>query len=143
MNIKVLPLKPWMKNQTALEFCIKDNGIQKLTKTIFGRPGIYLHGVKCWFETANGSAYTYAIGKFIQDLKLLETDSINQRQFNALKGIVEQKLSTPKQRELYYYCQLATDLRKVERNVRKHTLKTIGKGKLNDHYSRNHSQWCC
>lgn len=124
MNIKVLPLKSWMSNESVLEYCIKDNGIQKLTKQIFGRPGLYLYGAKCWFETPNGSAYTYAIGGFIQYLKLLETDRINQRQLKALKDIIDQRLSTPKQRELYYFCQLANDIRRAERNIRKSMLRT-------------------
>jgi rhodanese-related sulfurtransferase len=133
MNIKVLPLKFWMLDDFLLDTCIKDSQFyHRLSKPIFGRPGIYLHGVKCWFETPNEEAYIYPIEKFKYDLDILEAFNINHRQLKALKDIMDQRLSTHKQRELYYLCQEANALRRAKRNLRKAMLRTISKENSND-----------
>lgn len=125
MNIKVLPLKVWMLHELSLKICIKDSQLyHRLSKPIFGRPGIYLHGVKCWFETPNKEAYLYPIEEFKYDLDILEASNINHRQLKALKDITDQRLSTRHQRELYYLCQEANALRRAKRNLRKAMLTT-------------------
>ena len=121
-----------MLDALLLQTCIKDSQLyHRLSKPIFGRPGIYLHGVKCWFETPNQEAYTYPIEKFKYDLGILEALHINHRQLKALKDIIDQRLSTRHQRELYYLCQEANALRRAKRKLRKSMLRTTSKENLN------------
>ena len=105
MTIKVLKLCQWMtqKPDGYLKH-LQEKTLQyyKRIDTRFNRPGLYLSNHYCWFEMADGRAYEYRETDFRCDLFYFTATELNQWQGEALKAIVEQKLATGRQKNLYF-----------------------------------------
>ena len=87
----------------------------------FGRPGKYLLGDLCWLEVPGRSqCYEYPAEQFKYELRILEASRLNHRQIQALEQIIAQKLSTKKQRELYYDARSFEMSRTIGRRSRIH-----------------------
>jgi hypothetical protein len=78
MNIKVLPLEPWMKFTSTVCKSAVDQA-QEISP-VFKREGYYLYGDKCWFETPEGTAYLHEKNNFTFTLEVLEAEKYNHRQ---------------------------------------------------------------
>lgn len=116
MNVKRLNLDKWMmRNDNVFEETVKQ---YEPFKRIFGKPGIYLYGDKCWFELPNGKSYLYSKEIFEYVLKMEEVKKLNQYQIEALRNIVKQKLATKEQRNLLYHYECMMMTRKTKRNTK-------------------------
>ena len=113
MNIKVLRLNKWMMGDRMLEQCVAYDQIYVPVEPVFHRPGIYLHGDKCWFEVKDGRAWSYPKETFLREICLLDVEQLNHRQIAALSAIVVNKLATPEQRKLLYYAEYLQSLRYI------------------------------
>ena len=116
MNTKVLRLHKWMMFGRMLEQCVAYDQIYAPVEPVYNRPGIYLHGNKCWFEVKDGRAWTYPKETFLREIRLLDIERLNHRQIAALSAIVQNKLATPEQRELLYYAEYLQSLRYISLN---------------------------
>jgi hypothetical protein len=116
MRLKVLPLDRWMTkvytNPEDFKSCV--HGMKKILP-ILNRDGIYKYGKLYWFESM-GVAYKYWSGMFDFTLNILHASELNERQAQALKDIVEQKLATRKQRELHYFRKQYAYIQSIKRN---------------------------
>lgn len=95
----------------------------------FRREGIYLLGKSCWFEVLDKSwqAWTFPVETFEFELQLREAERLNDRQIQALRLVVQQRLSTKHQREMLYFSDCLSMSREVGRNARLTRLKILGK----------------
>ena len=83
-----------------------------------GRPGKYLLGDICWFETVGRDAcYEYSAEMFKYQLSLLEAAQLNDKQIQALEQIVAQKLATKAQQKLLYLAASERERRQIGRNA--------------------------
>lgn len=117
-NIKVLPLDRWMSCDEDIEEEIKELDLRE-TLPVFKKPGWYVFGKACWFETPLGKAYHYSIEQFKHELSLYEVSKYNHKQINALKEFINQGLATKKQKELYYLIRHYYQCKEVGRSAMK------------------------
>ena len=105
-----------------LEDCLEHNKNYKPVPPKFNRVGIYYDKPDCWFEI-NCKAYSYPVREFEYTLSLHEVARLNNRQAEALKEAIVQKVATKEQRALYYrYCD-AMAIRETGRNASKHRIQ--------------------
>lgn len=113
-KLKVLPLEPYM------EYCAHAELPESLHETCitFNRPGIYLRGEECWYETPQGRAFTYDPAQFRHTLSLLDAERLNLRQVAALTEFCNQGLANKDQWKLYHLCNNVIELRITARQCR-------------------------
>jgi len=119
-NLKVLPLEGWMLYTDEED--IKELNLKEAVP-IFKRPGYYLFNNFCWFELPSGKAYNYDVATFKFELSLYEVSKYNNKQIEALKEIINQKLATKKQKELYYLIRHYYQSKDVERSAMRIRIK--------------------
>ncbi len=133
MNIKVLELNPWMKKTRGREECLADAYYQK-SIPIFNRPGKYLQGDICWFELGDGRAFTYNREYFEYELGLLKSSELLQEEILALGLMINTKIITKKQKEIYSLYIQYTSLRNTDRWMKKRVI-SFRKAKDYEHQS--------
>lgn len=70
---------------------------------VIGKPGFYLLGDKCWFESSNGRAFSYNKTVFLRTLNSLNvTQKYNQKQIRAMEQCIFEGVSAGWQREIVY-----------------------------------------
>jgi hypothetical protein len=114
MTLKILPLDSWMKHTPSLEKCIYYKTHLPTTPK-FNRPGMYLKGKDCWFETLDGRAFIYDEYQFKYGLSLLDVEKYNARQVAALKSVCDEHVATKEQRTTYALC---VEIMKIHTNRR-------------------------
>ncbi len=127
MTIKVLKLCYWMRQQNHEILKHHQEKTLKYYKEItprFNRPGVYLANHHCWFEMADGRAYEYREADFNRDLLYFTASELNHWQGEALKAIMEQKLATGRQKNLYFAWLSVTKQRNFD-IVRKKRMKQL------------------
>jgi len=118
MRIKRLNTDYWMEDRDMRENCVKGSSSKHTPcSPIFGKPGIYKVGNKCWFETTDGMAFTYPVKYFIHTLKTINASFLDKRKINALKMIIEAGLSTQQQKDLYYFSRHADEIKMIRRSA--------------------------
>jgi len=124
MQLKVLPLEPWMLRETTLADCLESDRYAPVPVR-FNRPGVYAEGEQSWFELGDGRAYAYEFATFLHSLKLLEAARLDTQQVHALRAIVAARLATRGQRELLHSYDDAMMARRVHRNTRKYLMRSL------------------
>ena len=128
MNFKVLLLDYWMQQEHMLQDCINFSHARYLpTVSRFNREGIYLEGDKCWFELADGRAYTYPASTFKYKLESIDILRLNTRQVLALETIVKQKLATRKQQHMLSMYNNSMATRATGRSARMQVRRVLNK----------------
>ena len=84
-----------------------------------GKPGYYLYGRECWFENYAGRAYRDNPKLFNYNLRVLRASELNTKQWQALKTLVEERLATRTQKQLFADYLFAMQQKEYMRNVRK------------------------
>lgn len=115
-KLKVLPLERWMSCPDEVADCVEPGRIEQMQARV-KRPGWYLQGDTCWFETPDGKAYTYIRSYFCHNLAVLNALQLNHRQVAALASVVKEGLATKEQRSLLANYQDAMHLRAIRRGV--------------------------
>ena len=119
-NLKRLDLDSWMDPVWEVWVEGRDELLEKSYVPVppaIGIPGIYLQRKICWFELKDGRAFKFEEEMFRYKLGLLVAQELNDRQANALRQVVDQRLATKKQRNLLYAWENARDLRKTGRQA--------------------------
>lgn len=119
MRIKCLPLHHWMTSSLKREDTLK---YYKACTPVLSRPGIYMIGLRAFFELEDGRAFVFDQKQFKYDLAVLHAAELDHRKVAALAAVVSQRLATKKQQELLWKCRDAAGLRAAERNSRKHVM---------------------
>lgn len=104
MNISRMNLQYYMEDEFIFEGYLEDlpkDGRCLQIEPILHRDGIFKRGKECWFEV-RGQAFTYPLETFNFEYSLLNLPSLGQQQMLALKMVVDTKMATKTQRELYY-----------------------------------------
>lgn len=123
MTTKVLKLEPWMANlDPEFDKPLIDQLIE--IEPVHYRNGYYLRGDDCWFER-NGKAFTMKrlAGSFKFNLELLEVERFNHRQIEALRVIIEARLATKKQKQIYWACLALGELKQTRRSINRAFLR--------------------
>lgn len=101
MNIKRLNLEGWMKSKLGFDFTIKHSSANYTPiDPIIGKNGIYLKGKYCWFEI-DGKAYTSSKIDFKFTFDILKMRELSKKKVEALQAIVDAKIATKAQKDLY------------------------------------------
>jgi len=104
MNISRMNLQYYMEDDIFFEEYIEDiqRGVSssREIEPIMNRDGIFKRGKDCWFEV-RGQAFTYPLETFNFEFSLVNLPSLSLQQMTALKMVVDTKLATREQRELY------------------------------------------
>jgi hypothetical protein len=125
MNIKVLPLENWAKDDAkSRRVGVLGTAKYPEMEPVFKRDGVYLNGEYCWMEI-RGRAYRYSASDFKHRLKMLDAERYNHRQIKALQDICSQKLATKHQKELLYSIAVASEVREVGRRSRLYVIKYL------------------
>lgn len=121
-RLKVLPLDTWMEHTWLLEDALESDRYVG-TAPRYHRPGIYLLGDQCWFELADGRAFTYEAPMFRYTLSLLVAADLTEAQAAALGAMARAKLATKAQLAKLRAYQDAYSCRAVYRNSRKTAMR--------------------
>lgn len=117
-ELLVLPLEYWMESDDLF-----DDLFDRLEQInpIFNRPGYYYKRKEniCWFENSEGKAFKYNIEEFKYTISLYDVEKYNNKQYNALKLIIEQKLATKEQKRLFYLITEVFNLKQIEYSSKK------------------------
>lgn len=107
-KLKVLPLRPWMKNPSKRLETVEPN---------IGRDGYYLFGDACWFEV-NGKAYVYEGRLF--NIELARGDTIwgytmRECEYEAMCVLRAGNLLNKKQRNMLHEYEVNQGVREIHR----------------------------
>jgi hypothetical protein len=90
----------------------------------YNRPGLYIWGEQSWVELPDGRAFVWSSGQAKLELETLEVyNSYNQKQIDAIREAIAQRIASKKQHRIAYVYNHALCLQNIGREHMKRSLR--------------------